>query len=111
MRNLAAVFSSSYDESSDRANQNHLPAISHPPIFTRTSFMILPETFQSCTYRLPSLSQYDPCVPLKMPSIHLSCGTLKFTLVAGSGLWPSTAMIVLLLSRITTRPCRSGTET
>ena len=25
--------------------------------FTRTSFMIRPETFQSCTYRLPSLSQ------------------------------------------------------
>ena len=52
---------------------------------TRTSFMIRPETFQSCTYRLPSLSQYEPCVPLKMPSIHWSCGTLKFTRLAGIG--------------------------
>lgn len=39
---------------------------------TRTSFMIRPETFQSCTYRLPCLSQYEPCVPLKTPSIHSS---------------------------------------
>ena len=39
---------------------------------TRTSFMMRPDTFQSCTYRLPSWSQYEPCVPLKMPSIHSS---------------------------------------
>ncbi len=43
---------------------------------TRRSFMMRPETFQSCTYRLPSLSQDEPCVPLKTPSIHCSCGTL-----------------------------------
>ena len=43
---------------------------------TRTSFMMRPATFQSWTYRLPSLSQDEPCVPLKIPSIHCSCGTL-----------------------------------
>ena len=43
---------------------------------TRTSFMIRPETFQSSTYRLPSPSQDEPCVPLKIPSIHSDCGTL-----------------------------------
>jgi hypothetical protein len=39
---------------------------------TRTSFMMRPATFQSWTYRLPSLSQDEPCVPLKIPSIHSS---------------------------------------
>ena len=39
---------------------------------TRTNFIMRPETFQSWTYKLPSLSQYDPWVPLKMPSIHWS---------------------------------------
>src|SRR5262249_48720093 len=39
---------------------------------TRSSFMMRPATFQSWTYRLPSLSQDEPCVPLKIPSIHSS---------------------------------------
>ena len=68
------------------AGEHRLSSGTYGVFFTRTSFMIRPETFQSCTYRLPSLSQYDPCVPLKIPSIHLSCGTLKLTRVAGSGL-------------------------
>ncbi len=73
--------------------------------------MIRPATFQSWTYRLPSLSQDEPWVPLKSPSIHLSCGDVVTPPVAGSGLLPSTAMIVLVLSKMTRRPCRSGTET
>src|SRR5206468_2991479 len=43
---------------------------------TRISFMMRPDTFQSWTYKLPSPSQDEPCVPLKIPSIHCSCGTL-----------------------------------
>src|SRR4051812_27512356 len=54
--------------------------------FTRTNFIIRPATFQSCTYRLPSLSQLDPCAALKMPSTHWSCGTLKFIRFFGSEL-------------------------
>ena len=65
-------------------------------------------------YSAPRLVEYfddDPCVPLKIPSIHCSWGTLKFTRFAGSELWPRTATIVLLLSRMTSRPWRSGTDT
>ena len=43
---------------------------------TRTSFMIRPDTFQSCTYRFPASSQHEPCVPQKTPSFHRSWGTL-----------------------------------
>ena len=43
---------------------------------TRSSFMMRPVTFPSWTYRLPYWSQDEPCVPLKIPSIHSSCFTL-----------------------------------
>jgi hypothetical protein len=61
-------------EGSRRSRMSHEPTlIDH---LTRTSFMMRPATFQSWTYKLPSLSQDEPCVPLKIPSIHCSCGTL-----------------------------------
>ncbi|MFN9901378.1 MAG: hypothetical protein ACK55Z_21870 [bacterium] len=41
-----------------------------PHGFTRTSFISRPATFQSCTYRFPAASQYEPWVPLKTPSTH-----------------------------------------
>lgn len=43
-------------------------------------------------------------MPLNTPSIHCFCGTLKLTRFAGSELWPRTAIIVLLLSSMTSRP-------
>ena len=37
-----------------------LPARFVTCYLTRTSFMIRPSIFQSCTYKLPSASQYEP---------------------------------------------------